>query len=108
MTAIVSREIQLKSRPVGLPAEENFALVTVSLPEPEPGQVLVRNLYLSVDPYMRGRMVERKSYTPPFRLDEALTGGCVGQVVQSNGGPFQVGGYVLGRQGWREYYPSDG
>jgi NADPH-dependent curcumin reductase CurA len=108
MTAIVSQEIHLKSRPIGLPTAENFALATVSLPGPDSGQVLVRNIYLSVDPYMRGRMVDRKSYTPPFRLDEALSGGCVGQVVQSNGGPFQVGDYVLGMQGWREYYLSDG
>ncbi len=108
MTNIVSHEIHLKSRPIGLPTPENFAVVTVSLPQPIPGQVLVRNMYLSVDPYMRGRMIDRKSYSPPFRLDEALTGGCVGQVVQSKDGPFQVGDYVLGMQGWREYYLSDG
>ena len=104
----VSREIHLKSRPVGMPTAENFELTTVTLPAPQAGQVVVRNLYLSVDPYMRGRMVDRKSYTPPFRLGEALTGGCVGQVVQANAGPLAVGDYVLGMQGWREYYLSDG
>lgn len=108
MTNIVSHEIHLKSRPIGLPSAENFTVATVTLADPSPGQVLVRNIYLSVDPYMRGRMIDRKSYSPPFRLDEALTGGCVGQVVQSNDGPFQVGDYVLGMQGWREYYLSDG
>jgi len=105
---IVSREIHLKSRPVGMPTAENFELATVTLPAPQAGQVVVRNLYLSVDPYMRGRMVDRKSYTPPFRLGEALTGGCVGQVVQANASPLAVGDYVLGMQGWREYYLSDG
>jgi NADPH-dependent curcumin reductase CurA len=70
--------------------------------------VLVRNLYISVDPYMRGRMSDRASYVPPFPLGEPLQGGCVGQVVQSNGGNVPVGDYVSGFNGWREYYVSDG
>jgi NADPH-dependent curcumin reductase CurA len=108
MTGIASREIHLKNRPVGMPVESDFELVRVSLAAPGAGEVLVRNIYVSVDPYMRGRMVERESYVPPFQLGEPLTGGCVGQVVRSKGGPFQVGDYVMGMQGWREYYVSDG
>ncbi|MFN8492728.1 MAG: NADP-dependent oxidoreductase [Caldilineaceae bacterium] len=108
MSQITSREIRLKSHPVGMPTGDNFELATVVIAPPERGQVLVRNLYMSVDPYMRGRMIDRKSYAPPFRLGEPLTGGAVGQVVESNAGPFQVGDFVLSMQGWREYYLSDG
>lgn len=108
MTATINREIRLKNRPVGLPSEHDFELVTVPMPAPGAGTVLVRNLYMSVDPYMRGRMLEQPSYVEPFRLGAPLDGGCVGQVVESNGGAFHVGDYVLGRKGWREYYVSDG
>ncbi len=78
------------------------------IPEPSDGQVLVRNIYMTVDPYMRGRMVDRKSYVPPFQLGEPLSGGCIGQVVQSRVGEFQVGDLVLSMLGWREYYVSNG
>jgi NADPH-dependent curcumin reductase CurA len=104
----VSREIRLAHRPVGLPRESDFELTEVPAPEPGPGKVLVRNIYMSVDPYMRGRMVDRPSYVPPFQLGEPLSGGCVGQVVTSKSSVFQVGEYVSGAQGWREYYISDG
>lgn len=103
-----SREIRLKRRPTGLPSAEDFELATITLPEPGPGEMVVHNLYMSVDPYMRGRMVDRKSYVPPFALGETLNGGAVGQVVQSNGGPLAVGTYVLNGWGWREYFSSDG
>ena len=78
MTATPSREIHLKRRPVGMPDEGDFALVEVTLPEPTAGEVLVRNHYLSVDPYMRGRMYDRPSYVPPFQVGQVLEGGCVG------------------------------
>ena len=103
-----SREIHLASRPVGIPTHENFKLVTVELPDPGDGQLLVKNLFMSVDPYMRGRMVDRKSYVPPFQIGEPLTGGCVGEVVESNNARFKVGDHVLGFNSWREYYLSDG
>ncbi|MCB0074402.1 MAG: NADP-dependent oxidoreductase, partial [Caldilineaceae bacterium] len=103
-----SREVHLKRRPVGLPTADAFELVTVDLPAPGPGQVLVKNLYLSVDPYMRGRMVDRKSYTPPFQLGEAMTGGAVGTVAASNHADFAVGDTVLSMLGWREAFLSDG
>ncbi|PON16067.1 hypothetical protein C2W62_20475 [Candidatus Entotheonella serta] len=109
MATVVSHEIQLKSRPVGLPREENFELVEVTLPPLQEGEVLVRNAFMSVDPYMRGRMYDRASYVPPFQIGAPLDGGCVGQVVETAGRTdYQVGDYVSGRQGWREYYVSDG
>lgn len=108
MSASVSREIHLINRPVGLPKEIDFELVTTPMPKPGPGEVLVCNLYMSVDPYMRGRMIDQPSYTVPFHLGKALEGGCVGQVMVSNNGSFQVGEYVLGWKSWREYYVSDG
>src|SRR5580765_4861841 len=101
-------EIRLKSRPNGMPDPANFDLVTVDVPDPGPGQVLVRNSYMTVDPYMRGRMVDRKSYVPPFQIGEALTGGAIGQVVTSNNDKFKVGDIVQGMNGWREWYVSDG
>ena len=108
MSMTMSREIRLKSRPTGMPTADNFELATVSLPAPGEGQLLVKNLYMSVDPYMRGRMVDRKSYIPPFQLGEALTGGCVGEVVQSEHPGYQVGEFVMGFLSWREYYLSNG
>src|SRR5215471_5910876 len=107
MAVTVSREIRLQRRPVGLPQESDFELISVSLPPLRAGEVLVRNLYMSVDPYMRGRMIEQPSYVQPFQVGQPLDGGCVGQVMQAPGGKLQAGDYVLGRKGWREYYVSD-
>ncbi|MER7461215.1 NADP-dependent oxidoreductase [Micromonospora sp. NPDC126480] len=101
MTA--SREIHLASRPRGWPTEENFRLVTTEVPAPGPGQLLVRNTYVSVDPYMRGRMDDVKSYVPPFALDAPLDGGAVGEVVASEADGFAPGDTVLHGLGWREY-----
>jgi NADPH-dependent curcumin reductase CurA len=97
-----SREIQLASRPVGEPTPENFRLVEVEVPDPGPGEVLVRNTYMSVDPYMRGRMNDTKSYVPPFALDEAMTGGAVGKVIASEADGLPVGTFVVHDEGWRE------
>ncbi len=72
MTDIMSREIQLVSRPNGMPTADNFAIATTKLEPLQAGQVLVRNLYMSVDPYMRGRMSDRKSYVPPFALGKSV------------------------------------
>lgn len=106
MAKIVSREIRLKNHPVGMPRESDFELAEVPITEPREGEVLVHNIYMSVDPYMRGRMIDRESYTPPFKLGEPLNGGSVGQVVVSNLDMFQVGDYVLSMHGWREYFVS--
>jgi NADPH-dependent curcumin reductase CurA len=108
MTQTKSREIRLKNRPEGLPRETDFELAEVELPEIGQGEVLVQNNYMSVDPYMRGRMYDRKSYIPPFKLGMPLDGGCVGRVIGSKNGPFKVGDEVTGMLGWREYFASDG
>lgn len=108
MTKTVSREIRLTNRPIGMPRECDFELTEVLIGEPGAGEVLVRNIYLSVDPYMRGRMINRESYTPPFQLGEPLTGGCIGQIAASNLDMFHIGDYVLSMKGWREYFVSDG
>jgi NADPH-dependent curcumin reductase CurA len=98
-----THEIHLASRPSGWPTDENFRLVEVELPDPGPGEVLVRNTFLSVDPYMRGRMNDAKSYVPPFRLDAPLDGGAIGEVVASGDGSLSVGDTVLHQSGWREH-----
>lgn len=106
MSEHLSREIHLKSRPVGLPEESNFELVEVTVGAPEEGELVVRNLYMSVDPYMRGRMIDRKSYVPPFRIGAVLDGGAVGEVVESRNDGFPVGTHVVSMNGWREYFLS--
>jgi NADPH-dependent curcumin reductase CurA len=104
-----SREIRLKHRPAGLPSPADFELVETSVTEPGPGQVLVRNIFMSVDPYMRGRMTERASYVPPFQIGEALSGGAVGKITASNGNSrFAEGDYVSNFSGWREWFLSSG
>jgi NADPH-dependent curcumin reductase CurA len=100
---MISREIRLVSRPSGLPTAANFTLAQVELPPLPDQQVLVRNLFMSVDPYMRGRMNEGKSYVPPFALGQALTGGAVGEVVASRAPEFKPGDTVTSQLGWREY-----
>jgi len=99
-----SREIRLVSRPKGIPTAANFVLAEAELPSLSDQQVLVRNLYMSVDPYMRGRMNEGKSYVPPFELDKVLEGGAVGEVVESRAKEFKVGDAVTSNFGWREYF----
>lgn len=100
----VSREIRLKSRPVGVPTTDNFELAAVELPAPGAGEVQVRNSWMTVDPYMRGRMNDVKSYVPPFQIGEALQGGAVGEVVASNDPAFAVGDLVQSMFGWREAF----
>ncbi|MGW7467202.1 NADP-dependent oxidoreductase [Streptomyces xantholiticus] len=97
------REWHLVARPHGWPKAEDFALREASVAEPTEGRILVRNLHFSVDPYMRGRMNDVKSYVPPFQLDRPMEGGAVGEVVASNAEGFAVGDHVLHGLGWREY-----
>ncbi|MDP2258954.1 MAG: NADP-dependent oxidoreductase [Caulobacter sp.] len=99
-----SREIRLKSRPVGTPVADNFELATVELPAPGAGEVQVRNHWMTVDPYMRGRMNDVKSYSPPFALGEAMQGGAVGEVIASNDPSLAVGDLVQSMYGWREAF----
>jgi NADPH-dependent curcumin reductase CurA len=103
-----SREIRLKSRPEGMPTADNFELSETELPAPSQNQLLIKNLYMSVDPYMRGRMIDRKSYLPPFQIGQPLEGGSVGEVLESNHSKFKPGDIVLSMLGWREYFLSDG
>ena len=103
-----SREIHLVVRPHGMPQPTDFALVEVDVPEAADGEVLIRNAFMSVDPYMRGRMNDAKSYVPPFQLGEVLTGGAVGQVVTSRNDRFEEGAWVVHNLGWRELALSDG
>jgi NADPH-dependent curcumin reductase CurA len=98
-----SRELRLAARPHGEPVPSDFELAEVEVPDPGPGQVLVRNTYMSVDPYMRGRMNDVKSYVPPFRLGEALQGGAVGEVIASEAEGFAAADVVVHQLGWREH-----
>ena len=103
-----NREVHLTARPAGLPKPSDFALVDTPIPEPSDGELLVRNIYMSVDPYMRGRMRDIESYIPPFQIGEVLSGGAVGQVVESNHPDYRTGDLVTGVEGWRQYYTTDG
>ena len=104
----VGREVRLVGRPRGFPGEELFEIAETAIPDPADGQVLVRNAYFSVDPYMRSRMNDTRSYVPPFGLGEALTGGAVGRVEVSRNPRYAEGDWVLHRLGWREWALSDG
>ncbi|MFF4185461.1 NADP-dependent oxidoreductase [Streptomyces sp. NPDC001691] len=102
-----SREWHLVARPNGWPVPSDFALREVPVTEPAAGRILVRNLFMSVDPYMRGRMNDVKSYIPPFQLERPMDGGAVGEVIASNDERFAVGDHVLHGLGWREYADLD-
>jgi hypothetical protein len=104
MPKTASREVRLASRPRGIPTAADFTLAQIELAPPQDGQVLVRNRYLSVDPYMRGRMNTGKSYVPPFELGKPLEGGAVGEVIESRAREFKPGDAVTSSFGWREYF----
>jgi NADPH-dependent curcumin reductase CurA len=104
----VSREIRLVARPRGFPEEELFEVAETPIPDPAEGQVLVRNAYFSVDPYMRPRMNDVRSYVAPFTLGEAMTGGAVGRVAASRDERYAEGDWVLHYLGWREWALADG
>jgi NADPH-dependent curcumin reductase CurA len=99
-----SREIRLKSRPEGTPEASHFELETVDVGQPGAGEVLVRNSFMSVDPYMRGRMYDRASYVPPFQVGAVLQGGAIGEVVASGAEGFAPGDLVSSMFGWREAF----
>ncbi|MEO7030460.1 MAG: NADP-dependent oxidoreductase [Acidobacteriaceae bacterium] len=104
----INRKVVLNSRPTGPPTLENFRLVEDNVPVPADGQVLLRTLFLSLDPYMRGRMSDAPSYAPPVQLGNAMVGGTINRVVESKNAKFRVGDLVLGSAGWQEYAVSDG
>lgn len=102
MTIQSSTQIHLAQRPTGWPTHEDFRTTTVDLPDLAEGEVRVANEFISVDPYMRGRMNDAKSYAMPYALDEVMTGGAVGRVLESRAGGLPVGAPVLHQQGWRD------
>ncbi|MFO1100584.1 MAG: NADP-dependent oxidoreductase [Xanthobacteraceae bacterium] len=108
MTGSVNRQILLKIRPEGTPSLENFELTENPTPEPGDGEVLMRTIYLSLDPYMRGRMNATKSYAPPASIGQPMVGGTVGEVINSRNPDYSVGDIVLGFGGWQEYALSNG
>jgi len=104
----VSREIRLVARPQGFPGEDLFEVAEAPIPDPADGQLLIRNAYFSVDPYMRPRMNDVRSYVAPFTLGEAMTGGAVGKVVVSHNAAHPEGSWVVHGLGWREWALSEG
>ncbi len=104
----MNRQITLAARPKGYPRESDFALIEKPIPSPDAGEILIRIVYLSLDPYMRMRMNDTKSYAPPQAIGEVMVGGTVGKVLQSNHPGFAKGDIVEGMLGWQEYAISDG
>lgn len=107
MSSNRSKEIHLANRPTGFPDDTNFIVKEVDLTDPNTDEVLVKNLWMSVDPYMRGRMIDRKSYVPPFQIDQVLEGGAIGIVEKSNSSNLNEGDYVMSNYGWREYFVTN-
>ncbi|UTT86140.1 NADP-dependent oxidoreductase [Vibrio pelagius] len=103
-----NRRIVLASRPVGAPTQDNFRLETATVPSIQEGEILLRSIYLSLDPYMRGRMSDAKSYAEPVAIDEVMVGATVCQVEQSQHSDYQVGEWVLAYTGWQDYGVSNG
>jgi NADPH-dependent curcumin reductase CurA len=108
MSDTVNRQIVLKNRPAASPSPSDFALVETPMPQPGAGEVLTRTLYLSLDPYMRGRMNDAKSYASPAQLGEPMVGGTVGKVLSSKHPGFAPGDLVLGAAGWQTHAVAEG
>src|SRR2546423_14282641 len=98
-----NRRITLASRPAGFPEEPDFALEEAEIPEPQAGEVLVRSLYVSLDPYQRGRMSEARSYAQPLEIGDVITSQALGEVVESRDPRFEPGQLVVGQLGWQEH-----
>ena len=103
ISSLTNTRVVLKSRPVGMPTDDNFEIQSVPVAPPGEGEMLLRTLWLSLDPYMRGRMSDRKSYAKPLDIGDVITGGVVCQVVASNIDDFPVGTIVSGMYGWQSY-----
>jgi hypothetical protein len=108
MTSAHNTQVLLDSRPRGWPTEANFRIVETPIPEPGEGELLVRVHWLSLDPYMRGRMNDGKSYAAKVELGEVMIGGAVGEVIRSNNPAFKAGEFLVGSFGWQEYARSMG
>ncbi len=103
MTSENNRQILLASRPTGAPTADSFRMETAPIPTPKNDEMVARTIYLSLDPYMRGRMNDAPSYTPPVEIGDVMTGGTVGEVAASNLDGFEVGDIVVGYGGWQDY-----
>ena len=103
-----NRQILLANRPVGMPKASDFLLNETSIPTPVDGQVLCETLFLSLDPYMRGRMSPSKSYAKPVEINEVMTGGTVGKVIESKDPNLKAGDIVFGYGGWQDYWVHNG
>src|SRR5712692_9926374 len=108
MARSVNRQILLRRRPEGAPGLDHFELADAPVPEPGEGEVLMRIVYLSLDPYMRGRMSAARSYAKPADIGQPMVGGTVGEIVKSRNPKYSVGDVVLGYGGWQEYALSNG
>ena len=104
MSQYTAQQVHLKSRPAGMPTHDNFALVTVELPQPAAGEVLVKNLFMSVDPYMRGRMREDAVYAQAYAVNEVMYGGAIGEVIESNDPSLSAGDIVLNQKAWQDRF----
>ncbi|WNO62111.1 NADP-dependent oxidoreductase [Rheinheimera sp. MMS21-TC3] len=104
----VNRQLTLASRPQGAPTSDNFALISTEIPSISDGQLLLRTVYLSLDPYMRGRMSDAKSYADPVAINSPMVGGTVSRVHASKHADFKAGDWVLSFNGWQDYAVSDG
>ena len=107
-TNILNRQVLLAARPKGVPKDADFRLAASSVPSPFEGECLIQGLYLSVDPYMRGRMDDRRSYAPAVELGQVMVGGVVGRVLESRHESFQPGDFAVGDLGWQEYATAEG
>ena len=107
-TSLVNRQWTLASRPVGAPSLNNFNFIEVDKPKIQQGEILLRTVFLSLDPYMRGRMNDAKSYAEPVAIDEVMVGGTVCRVEESNHPDYSIGEWVVSFSGWQDYAISDG
>src|SRR5262245_19895623 len=108
MPALKNRKFVLAARPVGEPKPGDFRLIEEAIPQPRAGEILLKTIWLSLDPYMRNRMSAAKSYADPLGVGEVMDGGTVSKVIASNNTEFSVGDVVVGYTGWQEYACSDG
>ena len=104
MSQYTAQQVHLKSRPAGMPTHDNFALVTIELPQPAAGEVLVKNSYMSVDPYMRGRMREDAVYAQAYAVNEVMYGGAIGEVIESKDPSLTAGDIVLNQKAWQDRF----
>src|SRR5262249_28027467 len=105
-TPMTNRQIRLQRRPRGAPTRDDFSIVDAPMPAVQDGHVLRRTIYLSLDPYMRGRMSDARSYATPVAIGDVMVGGTVSQVIESRDAKFSAGDFVTGMDGWQQYASS--